>query len=288
MGFYDQAKKAGIKPLLGSEVYLVIDHKNTERPQHGRVDAEGGECKNTGLAGKIFHMGLIAQNNEGYANLVKIVSDAHINGFYYRPRTDLEHLRAHSKGLYAFSGCLAGVIPQHLVRGDEEGARKWVETFIEIFDKDHFVIELQDHGIPEQKRINPMLLKLAADYGLMAICSNDSHYVEASDFVAHDILLCIQTGAKLSDTDRFRFDRNVFYIKSPHRWRRYSATIPSCCRIRSKSRIAAGELRKLQQIPGLQDDRRRGRQIRATRRCCARFAKRASMTLGVDYAAKAR
>ncbi len=215
MGFYDQAKKAGIKPLLGSEVYLVIDHKNTERPQHGRVDAEGGECKNTGLAGKIFHMGLIAQNNEGYANLVKIVSDAHINGFYYRPRTDLEHLRAHSKGLYAFSGCLAGVIPQHLVRGDEEGARKWVETFIEIFDKDHFVIELQDHGIPEQKRINPMLLKLAADYGLMAICSNDSHYVEASDFVAHDILLCIQTGAKLSDTDRFRFDRNEFYIKSP-------------------------------------------------------------------------
>jgi len=216
VNFYNTAKKNNIKPLMGCEVYLVIDHKNTERPKKGRVDADGNDVAGGfGLQNKIYHMGLLAQNNEGYQNLIKLVSDAHQNGFYYKPRTDIEQLAKYSKGLIGFSGCLAGVIPQHLVRGDEEGARKWLERFIEIFGKDRFIIEVQDHGIPEQRKIIPPLLKMAKDYGLLAICSNDSHYVEEGDHIAHDILLCIQTGAKLADANRFKFDINEFFVKTP-------------------------------------------------------------------------
>jgi DNA polymerase III subunit alpha len=210
--FYNQAKKNNIKPIIGCEVYLVIDHKNTERPQRGRVDAEGNDNSH---ANKIYHMGLLAQDNTGYHNLVKIVSDAHLRGMYYKPRTDLEHLAAHAQGLIGFSGCLAGVIPQHLLRGDIAGARKYLDLFVQIFTKDRFIIELQDHGIPEQQQINPTLLKLAKEYGLMAVATNDSHYVEAGDTIAHDILLCIQTGAKLADTDRLRFDVHEFFVKTP-------------------------------------------------------------------------
>lgn len=213
--FYEKGKAAGIKSIIGSELYLVVDHKNTERPQRGKIDADGNEVGGGSLHNKIFHMGILAQDNVGYANLVKLVSDAHQKGFYYRPRTDMEKLAQYSAGLIGFSGCLQGVIPQHLVRGDEAGARKYLEKFLEIFTKERFIIELQDHGYPEQKKINPMLLKLAKEYGLMAVCTNDSHYVEQGDHIAHDMLLCIQTGAKLADTDRMRFDVTEFFVKTP-------------------------------------------------------------------------
>lgn len=215
INFYEKAKEIGIKSIIGSELYIVVDHKNTERPQRGKVDADGNEINGGALQNKIFHMGVLAQDNEGYANLTKLVSDAHLKGFYYRPRTDLEKLAQYSKGLVGFSGCMQGVIPQHLLHGDEAGARRYLEKFLEIFGKERFIIELQDHGYEEQRRLNPMLLKLAKQYGLMAVCTNDSHYVEEGDHIAHDMLLCIQTGAKLADTDRMRFDKTAFYIKTP-------------------------------------------------------------------------
>ena len=215
INFYEKARDAKIKPIIGCEMYLVIDHKNTEKPQRGRVDAEGNDVNGGALQNRIYHMGLLAQDNIGYQNLIKLVSDAHLKGFYYRPRTDLEHLAAHSQGLIGFSGCINGVVPKHLLHGDEAGARKYLEKFLEIFGKDRFIIELQDHGYAEQKRLNPMLLKLAKEYGLMAVATNDSHYVEHGDHIAHDMLLCIQTGAKLADTNRLKFDVNEFFIKTP-------------------------------------------------------------------------
>ncbi len=216
INFYEKAKAANIKPLIGCEIYLVVDHKNTEKPQRTRAsDDDYGSEGGASLQHKTFHMGLLAMNNVGYANLTKIVSDAHLNGFYYKPRTDLEHLEKYHEGLIALSGCVNGVIPRHLLAGDEAGAKKHLEKFLDIFGKDNFIIELQDHGYPEQKRVNPMLLKLAEAYGLKAIASNDSHYVEAGDAIAHDIMLCVQTASKLADPNRMKFDFNEFFIKTP-------------------------------------------------------------------------
>jgi DNA polymerase-3 subunit alpha len=199
--FFQKAKKAGIKPLLGCEIYLVYDHKASEKPERGRH--------------KYYHMGVIAANLTGYQNLVKLVSRAHTQGFYYKPRADMESLAQYAEGLIGFTGCLQGVVPQHLLRGDWEGAQAAMSRFIDIFTKERFFVEIQDHGIPEQQQIIPGLLALAKDFGLRVVCTNDVHYVEQSHWAAHDSLLCIQTGAKLSDEKRLRYTSRQFYLKSP-------------------------------------------------------------------------
>jgi DNA polymerase-3 subunit alpha len=214
--FYEKAKAMNMKSIIGCECYLVVDHKNTEHLQRTRADDDDyGKRGGGSLQGRIFHMGLLAMDNTGYHNLIKLVSDAHLRGFYYKPRMDLETLARYSAGLIGFSGCMNGVIPQHLLHGEIDKAKYYLEKFLEIFGKERFIIELQDHGLEEQKRLNPMLLKLAKDYGLMAVCTNDSHYVEDTDAIPHDIMLCIQTGAKLADPDRMRFGVQEFFIKSP-------------------------------------------------------------------------
>jgi DNA polymerase-3 subunit alpha len=199
--FYNQAKSRGIKPLIGCEIYLT----------------EGSRLERTGRSeeGKsIFHMGLLAQNQTGYQNLLKLVSDAHLRGFYYRPRADFETLARCSKGLIAFTGCLAALVPQRLLQGRYEDARKATARFVDIYGRENFFVEIQDHGLAPQRKIVPDLLKLAHEFNLKVVCTNDVHYVRAEDAGPHDALLCIQTGAKLADADRMRFDSKQFYLKS--------------------------------------------------------------------------
>jgi len=216
--FYQQAKARGLKPLIGCELYLV-EHSRLEK--HGRNDDEGKT---------IFHLGLLAKNLRGYQNLLKLVSDAHLKGFYYKPRTDLETLARYAEGLIGFTGCLASLVPQHLLHGREEEARRACGRFVEIFGRENFIVELQDHGLPEQRQIIPGLLQLAEEFGLKVVCSNDVHYVQQSDAGPHDAMLCIQTGAKIEEEKRMRFTGREFYLKSGAEMARLFAEVPDAVR----------------------------------------------------------
>lgn len=211
--FYQQAKAKGIKPLVGCELYLA---EGSRLERQGRSD-EGRS---------IFHLGLLARNLEGYQNLLKLVSDAHLKGFYYKPRTDLDTLAKYSKGLIGFTGCLASLVPQHLMNGRFEEARRATARFVDIFGRENYFVEIQDHGIPEQRQIIPGLIKLATEFGLKLICSNDVHYVDAKDAGPHDAMLCIQTGAKIEDEKRMRFDSEQFYLKSRAEMEKLFAEVP--------------------------------------------------------------
>ena len=199
--FFKQAEKHGIKPLLGCEIYLIYEQKlaivNELRAKQ-----------------KSHHMGLLARNFTGYQNLCKIVSQAHTEGFYRNPRSDMQTLAQYSEGLIGFSGCLAGVIPQFLLKDEYDNARDAAAQFVDIFGKDYFIIEIMDHGIEEQRRIIPGLLKIAAEFDLKVVATNDVHYVNDTDWEPHDALLCIQTGAKIKDEKRMRYDSHQFYLKS--------------------------------------------------------------------------
>ncbi|HEY4246654.1 MAG TPA: DNA polymerase III subunit alpha [Lacunisphaera sp.] len=211
--FYNQAKAKGIKPLVGCELYLAA---------HSRLDRQGRSDEGK----SIFHLGLLARDLTGYQNLLKLVSDAHLKGFYYKPRTDIETLAKHSKGLIGFTGCLASVVPQHLLHGRYEEARKACGRFVEIFGRENYFVEIQDHGIPEQLQIIPGLLKLGEELGLKVICSNDVHYVNSTDASPHDTLLCIQTGSKVAETDRMKFTGKQFYLKSRDEMAKVFAEVP--------------------------------------------------------------
>jgi len=211
--FYTAAKGKGLKPLIGCELYLS---EGSRLEKQGRND-EGRS---------IFHLGLLAKNIEGYQNLLKLVSDAHLKGFYYKPRTDLETLARHAGGLIGFTGCLASLVPQHLLHDREEEARKATARFVDIFGRENYFVEIQDHGIPEQLKIIPGLLRLAKEFGLKVVCSNDVHYVHASDAGSHDAMLCIQTGSKIEDEKRMRFDGQQFYLKSKAEMEKLFAEVP--------------------------------------------------------------
>ncbi len=200
VSFMKHAERNGIKPIIGCEAYLVTDHKNVERP---------GRDKHVN-----YHLGLLAKNFQGYKNLSDLVSDAHVNGFYYRPRTDLEKLSEKAEGLIGFTGCLQGRVPQLLLHDDFEGARKAMGEFVDIFGKENYFVELHSHGIPEQEKIVPGLIQLAKEFDLKLIASNDVHYVNSEDWEPHDALLCIQTGSKIADEKRMRYPGRQFYLKS--------------------------------------------------------------------------
>ncbi len=212
--FYNQAKARGIKPLIGCELYLV---ESSRLEKSGRAADEGKT---------IFHLGLLAKNLTGYQNLLKLVSDAHLKGFYYKPRTDFETLAKFAEGLIGFSGCLASLVPQHLLYDRLEEARLACGRFVEIFGRENYFIEIQDHGIPEQKKIIPGLLKLAEEFNLKVICTNDVHYVQDTDAGPHDAMLCIQTGAKIEEEKRMRFTGQEFYLKSRDQMARLFAEVP--------------------------------------------------------------
>ncbi len=213
IAFYNAAKAAGIKPLIGCEFYMTV---NSRLEKNGR--AEDGKS--------YYHLGLLAKNLTGYQNLLKLVSDAHLKGFYYKPRTDIETLAKHADGLIGFTGCLAALVPQHLLHDRYEDARAACARFVDIFGRENYFVEIQDHGIPEQKKIIPGLLKLGEEFNLKVICTNDVHYVEESDAVPHDAMLCIQTGSKLADENRMRFTGQEFYLKSRQEMEKIFGEVP--------------------------------------------------------------
>ena len=211
--FYTAAIGKGVKPLIGCEMYLT---EGSRLERQGRTD----EGKN------IFHLGLLARNLTGYQNLLKIVSDAHLRGFYYKPRTDFETLAKHAGGLIGFSGCLASLVPHLLLHDRLEDARRALGRFVDIFGRENYFVEIQDHGLPEQRKIAPSLLKLAAEFRLKVVCTNDVHYIRAGDAGPHDAMLCIQTGSKIEDAKRMRFDRPEFFLKSREEMERIFAEVP--------------------------------------------------------------
>lgn len=198
--FYKAAKEVGIKPIIGCEVYVAPG---------SRFNKEAGQSED-----KYHHLVLLAENNEGYANLMKIVSKGFIDGFYYKPRVDYEVLEQYHKGIIALSACLAGEVQKYLARGFYEEGKKAALKYQDIFGKGNYFLELQDHGIPEQKMVNNSLLRMSRELDIELVATNDVHYINAEDAVAHDILLCIQTGKKVSDEDRMRYEGGQFYLKS--------------------------------------------------------------------------
>ncbi len=199
--FYKAAREVGIKPILGCEVYVAPG---------SRFDKQPGESES-----RYYHLVLLAENNTGYKNLMKIVSRGFTEGFYYKPRVDYEVLEQFHEGIIALSACLAGEVQRYLARGMYEAGCEAAKRYEGIFGKGNFFLELQDHGIPEQKYVNPQLIRMSQELGIDLVCTNDVHYTYAQDADAHDILLCIQTGKKVTDENRMRYDGGQYYLKSP-------------------------------------------------------------------------
>lgn len=203
--FYRAAKNIGIKPILGCEVYVAPG---------SRFDKEAGMSED-----RYYHLVLLAENNTGYANLMKIVSKGFVDGFYYKPRVDYEVLSEYHEGIICLSACLAGEVQKYLRRGLYEEACKSALHYQEIFGKGNYFLELQDHGIPEQGFVNQQLIRMSKELGIELVATNDIHYTYADDAAAHDVLLCIQTGKKVSDTDRMRYEGGQYYCKSEEEMR---------------------------------------------------------------------
>ena len=203
--FYKAAKEAGIKPILGCEVYVAPG---------SRFDRETVKGED-----RYYHLVLLAENDLGYSNLTKIVSKGYVDGFYYKPRVDMEILQQYHEGIIALSACLAGEVPRYLVRNFYEEGKKAALRYQEIFGKGNFFLEMQDHGIPEQRLVNQQLMRMSQETGIELVATNDVHYTYESDADSHDILLCIQTGKKVSDEDRMRYEGGQYYVKSEEEMR---------------------------------------------------------------------
>ena len=199
--FYRAAKAAGIKPILGCEVYVAPG---------SRFDREIGQAED-----RYYHLVLLAENNHGYENLMKIVSKAFVDGFYYKPRVDMDLLQEYHEGIIALSACLAGEVAKNITRGMYEEAKSATLRYEKIFGKGNFFLELQDHGIPQQQRVNQQLLRMSQETGIALVATNDVHYTYDTDAEAHDILLCVQTRKLLSDENRMRYEGGQYYVKSP-------------------------------------------------------------------------
>ena len=226
--FYRACKAQGIKPIIGTEAYMAYESRH-ERPKRGRgnIDDSGG---NTDEGRKLYyHLTLLAENNTGYKNLIQMASRAYMEGFYYKPRIDWEVLNDHSEGVIATTGCLGGQVLQSLLRGDEEEALKKAGRLQEIFGKDNLFVELQDHGIPEQKQTNPALMEIAKKLGAPLLATNDCHYTNQCDHLAHDALLCVQTGSLISDPNRLKFHGDQHYLKTANEMRYVFKDVEVAC-----------------------------------------------------------
>ncbi|VYT08623.1 DNA polymerase III subunit alpha [uncultured Blautia sp.] len=204
--FYRAAREVGINPILGCEVYVAPG---------SRFDKDTGTGED-----RYYHLVLLAENNKGYSNLMKIVSKGFVEGFYYKPRVDMELLREYHEGIIALSACLAGEVSRYLTRGMYEDAKAAALRYQDIFGKGNFFLELQDHGISEQQEVNRQLLRMHQETGIDLVATNDVHYTTAEDAEPHDILLCLQTGKKLADEDRMRYEGGQYYVKSPEEMER--------------------------------------------------------------------
>ncbi len=199
--FYKAAREAGINPIMGCEVYVAPGSRFDKEQQHGDD--------------RYHHLVLLAENNQGYSNLMKIVSAGFVEGYYYKPRVDMEVLEKYHEGIIALSACLAGEVARNLARGFYEEGKKAALRYESIFGKGNFFLELQDHGIPEQQMVNQQLMRMSRETGIELVCTNDVHYTYAEDATSHDILLCIQTQKKVQDEDRMRYEGGQYYVKSP-------------------------------------------------------------------------
>lgn len=196
--FYKQAIKNGVKPILGCEIYVTKgNYKDTENRDR-----------------EMYHLTLLAETQKGYLNLMKIVSEGYVNGFYYKPRVDKELLKEYSEGLIALSGCLGGEVQKHLIYNEYDQAKETANKYNDIFGQENFYLELQDHGIKEQKLVNQQLIRLNREINIPLVATNDIHYINKEDARVHDALLCIQTGKTINDENRMKFDTDEFYLKS--------------------------------------------------------------------------
>ena len=220
--FYKEAKAQGVHPVIGCEVYLAPGM----RQERAEVDGT-----------RYYHLILLAENETGYRNLVELISLANIEGYYYKPRIDKELLRQYHEGIIALSACVAGEIPQAILRGNNERAEALVAEYVEIFGQDNFFLEIQDHGLPEEKTVNRALRELAKKYDIGLVATNDVHYVHADDSEFHDILLCVQMGRTINDPDRMRFSGPDYYLKSEEEMAALFADYPEA--LENTAKIAA-------------------------------------------------
>jgi DNA polymerase III subunit alpha len=227
LDFYKECRKQGVNPILGSELYMAHEHRSERPRRRGRMDDTGGDAE--GGAKLYYHLTALAESQAGYKNLIQLASRAFLEGFYMKPRVDWELLDEHSEGLIVTTGCLGGHVLQALMRGDQEAALAAAGRLQDIFGRDNLFIELQDHGIPEQHKTNPMLLDLAKRLNAPLLATNDSHYVHREDAVAHDALLCVQTGSLMSDPDRFKFHGDEHYLKTAQEMRYLFREVPQAC-----------------------------------------------------------
>ncbi len=211
--FYQQAVASGVKPIIGCEMYVAPGSRFEKRSQKRGADAS-------------YHLVLLAKNEAGYRNLIKLVSIGYLEGFYYKPRIDKEVLSAHSEGLIALSACVKGEIPQLVLSGRMDEAKRALHSYLDIFGRENFYIELMRHGLEDEEKANEGLLSLARSEGVRVVATNDCHYLFPEDAEAHDILLCVQTGKRVSDTNRMRMETDQLYFKSPQEMKDLFSDIP--------------------------------------------------------------
>ena len=227
LDFYQACRDHGVKPIIGSELYMAYDHRTERPPRRGRMDDSGGDAEGGRKA--YYHLTALAENATGYKNLIQLSSRAYLEGYYMKPKVDWELLEAHSEGIIATTGCLGGQVLQALLKGDPADALAKAARLQDIFGRDNLFIELQDHGIPDQHRTNPQLLEIAKKLQAPLLATNDSHYTHREDHEAHDALLCVQTGSLMSDPDRLKFHGDQHYLKTADEMRRLFAELPEAC-----------------------------------------------------------
>ena len=227
LDFYRACRAEGITPVVGSELYMAHESRHERPARRGRLDDGGGDAE--GGAKLYYHLTALAENEVGYKNLIQLSSRAYLEGYYYQPRVDWDLLDQHSDGLIVSTGCLGGHVLQHLLRGEYEAAVKTAGRLQDIFGRDNVFVELQDHGMAEQRRTNPQLLDIAKQLQAPLLATNDSHYVHRDGAIAHDALLCVQTGSLMSDPDRFKFHGDEHYLKSSQEMRHLFAEVPEAC-----------------------------------------------------------
>jgi DNA polymerase III subunit alpha len=227
LDFYRACRKHGLNPVIGSELYMAHEHRSERPSRRGKVDDSGGETEGGGKL--YYHLTALAENDTGYKNLIQLASRAFMEGYYYKPRVDWEVLEQHSEGIIATTGCLGGHVLQSLLQGDERAALEKAARLQDIFGRDNLFVELQDHGIPAQHETNPKLVQIARKISAPLLVTNDSHYTHQHDHVAHDALLCVQTGSLISDPNRFKFHGDQHYLKSAAEMRHLFAELPEAC-----------------------------------------------------------
>ena len=227
LDFYKACRSAGVTPIIGTEAYMAHDSRFERPPRRGKVDDSGGDVD--GGKKLYYHLTLLAEDNTGYKNLIQLASRAYMEGYYYKPRVDWDTLAEHHQGVIATTGCLGGHVLQSLMNEGFDVALEKAARLQDIFGRDNLFVEIQDHGIPEQHRTNPQLLEIAKKIQAPLLATNDSHYVQRGDAVAHDALLCVQTGSLMSDPDRFKFHGDEHYLKTAQEMRHLFSEVPESC-----------------------------------------------------------